>query len=62
MTNVSMDHTTAVKFTLSSFSRGGSHIYCTLADAQPRIGDESCPDSVAVRTVATAGPGGTDVK
>jgi hypothetical protein len=47
MTTVSMDRTTAAKFTLKSFSRGGSHIYCTLAVAQPRIGDELLPDSVA---------------
>ena len=47
MTTVSMDRTTAAKFTLKSFSWGGSHIYCTLAVAQPRIGDELLPDSVA---------------
>jgi hypothetical protein len=47
MTTVSMDRTTAAKFTLTSFSRGGSHIYCTLAVAQPRVGDELSPDSVA---------------
>jgi hypothetical protein len=47
MTTVSMDHTTAAKFTLTSFSWGGSHIYCTLAAVQPRIGDELSSDSVA---------------
>lgn len=62
MTTVSMDHTTAVKFTLKSFSRGGSHIYCTLADAQPRIGDLRCPDSVAGACPSDSrGPGETDV-
>jgi hypothetical protein len=46
MTTVSMDRTTAAKFTLTSFSRGGSHINCMLALAQPRVGDELSPDSV----------------
>jgi hypothetical protein len=47
MTTVSMDRTTAAKFTLTSFSWGGSHIYCTLAVAKPRIRDELSSDSVA---------------
>jgi hypothetical protein len=47
MTTVSMDRTTAAKFTLTSFSWGGSHIYCTLAAAQPKISDELSPDFVA---------------
>jgi hypothetical protein len=47
MTTVSMDRTTAAKFSLTSFSWGGSHIYRTLAAVQPRIGDELSSDSVA---------------
>ncbi|MDT5022471.1 MAG: hypothetical protein QOI33_2995 [Mycobacterium sp.] len=47
MTNVSMDQTTAVKFILKSFSRGGSRIYCTLAAARPGTGDELSPSSAA---------------
>jgi hypothetical protein len=47
MTTVSMDSTTAATFTLTSSSWGGSHIYCTLAVVQPRIGDELSPDFVA---------------
>ena len=47
MTTVSMDRTTASKFSLTSFSWGGSHICCTLAAVQPRIGDELSPDFVA---------------
>jgi hypothetical protein len=47
MATVSMDHTTAAKFTPKSFSRGGSYTYCTLAVAQPTIGDELSPDFVA---------------
>jgi hypothetical protein len=47
MTTVSMDHTAAAKFTPKSFSCGDSHIYCRLAVAQPRIGDEPSPDFVA---------------
>jgi hypothetical protein len=47
MTTVSMDHTTATKFTLTSFSWGGSHIHYTLAVGPPRIGDEQSPESVA---------------
>ena len=47
MTTVSMDHTTAAKFTPKSFSRGDSHIYCRPAVAQPRIGDQQSPDFVA---------------
>jgi hypothetical protein len=62
MTNVSMDHTTAVTFISKSFSRGGSHIYCTLADAQPRIGDVRCPDSLAAAYPSDSrAPGETDV-
>jgi hypothetical protein len=47
MTTVSMNHTTAAKFTIKSFSWGGFHMYRTPAVAQPRIGDELWPDSVA---------------
>jgi hypothetical protein len=47
MTTVSMDRTTAAKFTPTSFSWGDSHIYCTLAVAQPTIGDELSPEFVA---------------
>jgi hypothetical protein len=43
MTTVSMDRTTAAKFTPKSFSWGDSDIYCTLAVAQPRIGGELSP-------------------
>jgi hypothetical protein len=42
-----MDHTTAETFMLKSVSRGGSHIYCRLAAAQPGTGDELSPSSVA---------------
>jgi hypothetical protein len=47
MTTVSMDRPTAAKFTPKSFSWGESHIYCRLAVAQPRIGDELSPGFVA---------------
>jgi hypothetical protein len=47
MTTVSMDRTTAAKFTSKSFSQGDSHIYCRPAVAQPRIGGEQSPDFVA---------------
>ncbi len=47
MTTVSMDHTTAEKFIRKSFRWGGPHFYCTLAVAQPRIGDGLWPNSVA---------------
>jgi hypothetical protein len=37
MTNVSMDHSTAEKFNLTSFGRGGSHIiYRAPATVRPR--------------------------
>ena len=57
MTTVSMDHTPAEKFTLTSFSWGGSHIYCALASARPKISDELWRDSVAGCPTATAPAG-----
>ncbi|WP_428340895.1 hypothetical protein [Mycobacterium sp.] len=38
MTTVSLDRTSAAKFTPESFSWGGCHIYYTRAIARPRIG------------------------